>query len=57
MYLTDIMTVAVNLAGVPAISIPAGKAAGLPVGLQLIAGQDKDHELLSAAKYVEEIIK
>lgn len=56
MYLTDIMTVAANLAGIPAISIPAGKSDGLPVGLQLMADQAKDYELLSFAKTVEEII-
>jgi aspartyl-tRNA(Asn)/glutamyl-tRNA(Gln) amidotransferase subunit A len=57
MYLTDIMTVAVNLAGVPAISIPAGRANGLPVGLQLIAPQMRDRELLELADKTEELIK
>lgn len=57
MYLTDIMTAAVNLAGVPAISIPVDKAGGLPVGLQIIAGQGKDRELLAAAQAVERILK
>lgn len=56
MYLTDIMTVAVNLVGVPAISIPAGKINNLPVGLQLIAPQQKDKQLLALAKAVEELI-
>jgi aspartyl-tRNA(Asn)/glutamyl-tRNA(Gln) amidotransferase subunit A len=56
MYLTDIMTVAVNMAGVPAISIPAGTANGLPVGLQIIADQSKDYELLCAARTMEEIL-
>lgn len=56
MYLTDIMTVAVNLVGVPAISIPAGMVNGLPIGLQIIADQKKDHELLSVAKHVEELL-
>ncbi len=57
MYLTDIMTVAVNLAGVPAISIPAGNTNGMPVGLQLIADQSKDYELLSASQVIEEKLK
>jgi aspartyl-tRNA(Asn)/glutamyl-tRNA(Gln) amidotransferase subunit A len=56
MYLTDIMTVAVNLVGVPAISIPAGKVDNLPVGLQLIAPQHFDRQLLAAAKATEELL-
>ncbi len=56
MYLTDIMTVAVNLVGVPAISLPAGKVDKLPVGLQLIAPQKHDRDLLAAAKKVEELL-
>jgi aspartyl-tRNA(Asn)/glutamyl-tRNA(Gln) amidotransferase subunit A len=56
MYLTDILTVAVNLVGVPAISIPAGSSQGLPVGLQLIAPQHADRSLLAAAKQTEELL-
>jgi aspartyl-tRNA(Asn)/glutamyl-tRNA(Gln) amidotransferase subunit A len=56
MYLTDIMTVAVNLAGLPAISIPAGESEGLPVGFQMIAPQRKDAMLLSIAKSTEELL-
>lgn len=58
MYLTDIMTVSANLAGVPAISVPAGvsKEDNLPVGLQLIAPQKSDRQLLALANKVEEII-
>jgi len=56
MYLTDIMTVAVNLSGVPAISIPAGNVNGLPIGVQLIAPQNRDYDLLVAAKLTEELI-
>lgn len=57
MYLTDIMTVAANLVGVPAISIPAGSSDNLPVGLQLIAPQRADRELLGLAKAIEEALK
>jgi len=56
MYLTDIMTVAANLAGVPAISIPAGEIDDLPVGLQLMAPQRADRALLGIAKATERAI-
>jgi aspartyl-tRNA(Asn)/glutamyl-tRNA(Gln) amidotransferase subunit A len=56
MYLIDIMTVAASLVGVPAMSIPAGASEGMPVGLQLIAPQRKDKELLAMAAQTERII-
>lgn len=56
MYLTDIMTVAANLVGVPAISLPCGTVDGLPVGLQVMAPQRGDRKLLSFAKTVEGLI-
>jgi aspartyl-tRNA(Asn)/glutamyl-tRNA(Gln) amidotransferase subunit A len=55
-YMTDIMTVAANLVGIPAVSIPAGQSDGLPVGLHLMAAQNKDKDLLKIAKLTEEII-
>ena len=55
MYLADIMTVGPSIAGVPAISVPAGTRDGLPVGLQIIAPQKHDRELLAAAKAFEEL--
>ncbi len=55
MYLGDIMTVGASMVGVPAISVPCGEVAGLPVGLQLIANQGKDKELLMLAKHFEEL--
>lgn len=55
MYLTDIMTVAANLVGVPAISVPAGLVDGLPVGLQLMAPQREDRALLGLARAYESI--
>jgi len=56
MYLTDIMTVAVNLAGVPAISIPAGTVNNMPVGLQIIAPQRADRALLAVSAATEAIL-
>ena len=56
MYMQDIMTAAANLTGVPAISLPTGKVNGLPVGLQLIAPQRHDRQLLELAKAVEEVL-
>ncbi|NDC21819.1 hypothetical protein EBZ57_00425 [bacterium] len=57
MYLSDVMTVAANLAGIPAISLPAGHANELPVGLQLMAAQKKDSELLELAHKTEGLLK
>jgi aspartyl-tRNA(Asn)/glutamyl-tRNA(Gln) amidotransferase subunit A len=56
MYLTDIMTVAANLTGVPAISIPAGTVDDMPVGFQIIAPQRADRALLSFANEVEKVL-
>ncbi len=56
MYLTDVMTVAANLVGAPAISLPAGKdKAGLPIGVQLIAPQREERRLFMAAAAIEEV--
>jgi len=49
MYLQDIYTTAVNLAGLPAMSIPAGFSDGLPVGLQLIGNLFDEGRLLRTA--------
>jgi len=57
MYLADVMTVAANLVGVPSISIPAGRSNGLPVGLQLMAPQHHDHDLLGLARATEELLQ
>jgi aspartyl-tRNA(Asn)/glutamyl-tRNA(Gln) amidotransferase subunit A len=50
------MTVGANLTGMPAISLPAGDLEGLPVGLQLLAPQCHDRELLGLAKKAEELL-
>lgn len=54
MYLADIMTVAVNLVGVPALSVPCLQVTGTPVGLQIIGKMGKDAELLNAAHQLME---
>jgi aspartyl-tRNA(Asn)/glutamyl-tRNA(Gln) amidotransferase subunit A len=57
MYLADIMTVGVSLAGLPALSLPVGKdQQTLPIGLQLIAKAKDDYKLLSLARELEEIL-
>lgn len=49
MYLSDIYTIPVNLAGLPAISIPAGFINRLPIGLQLVGNFFEEEKLLNAA--------
>ena len=54
MYLNDVFTVTVNMAGLPAISVPAGKdSAGLPLGLQLIGRPFDEETLFAAARIIE----
>ena len=55
MYLNDIFTVPVNLAGLPGISVPAGRdAKGLPLGLQLIGRPWEEGEMMNIALALEE---
>ncbi len=54
MYLADVMTVGVSLAGLPAISVPVGvDGDSMPVGVQLIGQQKNDRKLLSLAKEIQ----
>jgi aspartyl-tRNA(Asn)/glutamyl-tRNA(Gln) amidotransferase subunit A len=53
MYLADIYTVSVNVAGLPGISVPCGFAKGLPVGLQLIGKHFDEKTILTAAHAYE----
>lgn len=56
MYLEDIFTVGVNVSGVPAISLPCGEVAAMPVGMQLIGAYGQDAQLLSLASDVEALL-
>lgn len=49
MYLSDIYTIAVNLAGLPALSLPAGFSQDLPIGMQLIGNYFSEDKLLNVA--------
>lgn len=53
MYLQDIYTIAVNLAGLPGISIPAPLSGGMPVGFQLIGNLFEEARLLNVAHQVQ----
>jgi aspartyl-tRNA(Asn)/glutamyl-tRNA(Gln) amidotransferase subunit A len=55
MYAADVNTVAVNLAGLPAISVPAGFVEGMPVGLQLIAPAFAESRLLNTAHQLQQV--
>jgi aspartyl-tRNA(Asn)/glutamyl-tRNA(Gln) amidotransferase subunit A len=56
MYLSDIFTTPANIAGIPAISVPAGLTSkGLPLGIQLMAGYTQEEKLLQGAAMLEKI--
>ena len=55
MYLEDVMSVPLNLAGVPGLTVPAGKTnAGLPIGLQLVGPRRSDKSLIEFSKELAE---
>ena len=55
MYLSDIYTIAANLAGIPGISIPCGfDEQGLPIGLQILAPAFEEAKLLRIARMFED---
>jgi aspartyl-tRNA(Asn)/glutamyl-tRNA(Gln) amidotransferase subunit A len=56
MYLEDVFTVGVNVAGLPAVSLPCGLHEGLPVGIQFIANHFADANLLSIAYAFEQTL-
>ncbi|WP_166254109.1 Asp-tRNA(Asn)/Glu-tRNA(Gln) amidotransferase subunit GatA [Marinobacter salicampi] len=55
MYLEDIFTISTNLAGLPALSLPAGFVDGLPVGLQIIGDYFSEARLLNAAHQYQQL--
>ena len=55
MYLSDINTIAVNLAGLPGMSIPAGFVNGLPVGLQIVGNYFDEQRLLNVAHQYQQV--
>ena len=58
MYLSDICTVSVNIAGLPGISIPCGvDSANMPIGMQLIGNRFQEEVILNAAYTFEQKIK
>ena len=54
MYLNDVFTQPANIAGIPAMSVPAGMSDGLPVGLQFMASHLREEKLLRAAHAYEQ---
>ena len=56
MYLSDIYTVPINLAGIPALSMPCGKTSGLPIGLQIIGKHFDEKTIFNAAYAYEQSI-
>lgn len=53
MYLVDVYTVSINLAGLPALSLPGGKVGHLPVGLQIIGKPFEENKILEIGEIFE----
>jgi aspartyl-tRNA(Asn)/glutamyl-tRNA(Gln) amidotransferase subunit A len=55
MYLEDIYTIALNLAGLPGMSVPAGYVDGLPIGMQIVASDFAEAKLLNVAHQFQRV--
>ena len=56
MYLADIFTCSINLAALPALSMPVGRSEGLPIGAQLIGPMYSEARMLSVASAIEGVV-
>lgn len=56
MYLADIYTISINLAGLPALSMPAGAIGKLPVGLQIIGKHFEEPKIFKISRVIEKIL-
>ena len=57
MYLSDVLAIPPNMAGLPGLSIPCGLSEGLPVGLQLIGPQFSENRLFRAGHALEHALE
>ena len=57
MYLVDIYTVSLNLAGLPGLSLPVGKIENLPVGLQIIGNYFQENKIFNMASLMEKMVQ
>jgi aspartyl-tRNA(Asn)/glutamyl-tRNA(Gln) amidotransferase subunit A len=57
MYLSDILTVSANLAGIPAGVVPVGKVGVLPVGMQVMGKYWDEHRILNVMYALEQVAK
>jgi aspartyl-tRNA(Asn)/glutamyl-tRNA(Gln) amidotransferase subunit A len=56
MYLSDIFTVSINIAGIPGLSVPVGNTAdGLPVGLQVLGNLYEETRILQLGRTIESL--
>ncbi|HNU92055.1 MAG TPA: Asp-tRNA(Asn)/Glu-tRNA(Gln) amidotransferase subunit GatA [Spirochaetota bacterium] len=58
MYISDLLTISANLAAIPGMSVPIGlDEAGLPIGLQIMAGHFEEKKILNCAKAIESFVE